>query len=247
MNYIPFTRSENSITLIYDGKSHVVSKGNSCFDLIVKAIKESRWSDVPDLVDRSKVILKNSDGKFQIIGEVVYINGEPAPDVISRKILKYTNEGLPYKPIVAFWEKLAKNPSFRARHGLFTFLENNGHPLTEDGCFLGYKRVTSDYKDVFTKTIDNSIGSKPSMNRHDISDDPTVTCAPGLHVANLEYAGKHYYNGSGNLICVKVDPEHVVAVPVDYNNQKMRVCQYLVVSDFVSEFDEKTLSHVTAR
>jgi hypothetical protein len=33
---------------------------------------------------------------------------------------------------------------------------------------------------------------------------------------------------------VKVDPEHVVCVPIDYSAQKMRVCQYEVMGNYGS-------------
>ena len=37
------------------------------------------------------------------------------------------------------------------------------------------------------------------------------------------------------LVVVKVNPEHVVSVPVDYNNQKLRVCEYTILSELPNE------------
>jgi len=36
-------------------------------------------------------------------------------------------------------------------------------------------------------------------------------------------------------VLVKVNPKDVVSVPVDYNNTKMRVCRYEVISVFGSQ------------
>ena len=34
----------------------------------------------------------------------------------------------------------------------------------------------------------------------------------------------------------KVNPAHVVAVPVDYNNQKLRVCEALILREVAKEY-----------
>ena len=100
-------------------------------------------------------------------------------------------------------------------------------PLTEDGCFLAYKGVSEDYKDVHSGSIDNSPGAIVSMSRNKISDDPNEGCHVGLHVGAIEYAGSF---GPRVVIC-KVSPEHVVCVPRDNSFQKMRVCEYEVIGN----------------
>jgi hypothetical protein len=49
-------------------------------------------------------------------------------------------------------------------------------------------------------------------------------------VAAFEYADKFYSNG--HLMEIKVNPKNVVAVPTDYNQQKMRVCEYEVMAEY---------------
>ncbi len=110
---------------------------------------------------------------------------------------------------------------------LYRFLEHNGHPLTEDGCFIAYRGVTDDFRDCRTRSIDNSVGSVVEMPREQVDDNPNNTCSYGLHVACFNYA-----EGFGpKLIEVKVNPKDVVCVPEDYEGTKMRVCRYEVVNE----------------
>jgi bifunctional DNA-binding transcriptional regulator/antitoxin component of YhaV-PrlF toxin-antitoxin module len=67
------------------------------------------------------------------------------------------------------------------------------------------------------------------MKRSEVDDDPAVTCSRGLHVAAFPYARDFYPNGK--MMEVKVNPMDVVAVPDDYNAQKMRVCKYVVLRE----------------
>jgi len=63
------------------------------------------------------------------------------------------------------------------------------------------------------------------MNRDNVNPDANETCSHGLHVGAFAYANTF----SELLLEVEVNPKDVVAVPPDYNNQKMRVCEYKVI------------------
>lgn len=94
--------------------------------------------------------------------------------------------------------------------------------------------VSGDYKDLYTGTMDNSVGATVKMRRNEVDEEKTNTCSQGLH-----FAAKHYVvNGSygsrshGNrLVAVKVNPRDVVAIPVDYNNAKGRACEYYILKE----------------
>jgi hypothetical protein len=137
------------------------------------------------------------------------------------------------KPLERFWDNLSKNPSKESRDELFLFLEHNHVPLTEDGHFIAYKGVNNDYTDRHSGEYDNSPGKKVSMKRSDVDNDRSITCSRGLHVASFHYA-KHEYGGD-RLIMIKVNPKDVVSVPNDYNNQKMRCCEYRSLGDYTGE------------
>ncbi|WNA13761.1 hypothetical protein FIfi106_00140 [Erwinia phage FIfi106] len=64
------------------------------------------------------------------------------------------------------------------------------------------------------------------MPRWMVDADKNVTCSQGLHVGAWDYVRS--FSGD-TTIKVRVHPRDVVSVPTDYNDQKMRSCQYEVV------------------
>jgi hypothetical protein len=217
----------SSIVLNYLNKTVVISNSDNRFDPVLACIRESadspeRLDDIPAIVEIERAF----DGKgLKLVDGILHANESPIPAELNERILQYKDQGLPYEPLLAFWENLKLNPSFNARQMLFAFLSHNGHPLTADGCFIAYRGVTDEFKDVHTGKFDNSVGSVCKMNRTDVDDNPNNTCSHGLHVACYDYA-----RGFGpKLIEVKVNPKDVVAVPTDYNGTKMRVCEFEVV------------------
>lgn len=220
--------SSNSIILNFDGKTKNIAKEDSLYQKVYSAIKEKRTDEIPSILNIEDNINKSSSKAIEISDGVAYVDGDAVQTHISDRIVQYYNEGIPYDGLVAFWRNLKLNPSARARDRLFAFLDNGGHPFTDDGCFIAYKGVTADFKDCYTQKFDNSIGAKPTMNRADVNDDPEITCAAGLHVASYSYVSSCY--SSTQHIIVKVNPKDVVSIPVDYNNQKMRTCGYEVMA-----------------
>lgn len=135
-----------------------------------------------------------------------------------------------FTSISNFATRLAKNPSNRAVTQLYDFVEKVGIQITRDGMVECYKKVRSDFKDIYTGTIDNSIGSVVSVSRNMVDEDYTRTCSYGLHVCSKDYL-PHYGSSEGDVILkVLVDPADFVAIPPDYNNAKARVCEYKVIS-----------------
>lgn len=219
--------TDQYITVNYDGRTHHVARSEALADRLIKALREGRENDIPNLVDSAKRVAKYTKGKFEVRDGKVYVNGVEAPKTLGDKIWRFSNEGLPSEPLVRFAENLQKNPSFRAVNELFQFLEKNNHPITENGCFIAYKKVRNDYKDVHSGTFDNSPGQVVQMPRNKVNENAQQTCSYGLHVANYDYA-LQFYSGGIMLEC-EVDPADVVAIPIDYNQSKMRVCKYKVL------------------
>lgn len=217
-----------NISLNYNGMTHLIESSDPKYEKIKDAIRTKNFDIIPSIVDGLKnVISLSTNADFRVEHGQVFINNTPINASLATRIIEYVNAGLDPASLVNFWKNLAKNPSSRARERLFLFLENGNHPFTDDGCFIAYKKVRSDMKDGYTGTIDNSVGCKPSMKREEVDDDPEHTCSRGLHVASWSYA--QGYSGT-ILIDVKVNPAHVVSIPTDYNNQKMRVCEYEVIA-----------------
>ena len=203
----------------------------------VKAIEELyRRNDeqgILEYLDKRAKIVKWSDANIYVEDEQVKIKGDDSvvPAAIAKRILAFYEQKLPYQPLVNFWMNLRKNPSDHSINQLYGFLEKNHHAITPDGKFVAYKKVTrlpdGRLVDSHSRTFSNEVGLTVQMNRDNVDPNPNQTCSYGLHVASWEYA----QGFSGNvLIEVHVNPKDVVAVPTDYNNQKMRTCEYKVVA-----------------
>lgn len=213
---------KNSIILNFNGKTFTINKSDTKFEDIIKAIKENKLELIPDIVD---VEAKMKKSGFDYKNGSVLVKDEPMPEELTDRILEHTKMGISADIFHKFWANLKENPSLQSRKMLYKFLEANGHPLTEDGCFIAYRGVTSDFKDPHTKTFDNSPGSICEMKREDVDDNPANTCSRGLHVAGYDFA-----KGFDKItVEVKVHPKDVVSVPNDYNGTKMRVCKFEVM------------------
>ncbi len=245
MNKYATLITKRSITVSWDGESHTVHRDNAKFDDLVLAIREQRWEDVEKLVTPEKAIEAKTQGDMMVKDGQVFVtcDGEPwpVPTRLNSTILDYVETDLPAQPLVKFAQNLKANPSFRSVNQLFDFIEHNHMTITEDGCFIAYKAVCEDFKDIHSRTFDNSPGQVVSMPRNEVNDNPEETCSRGLHVAAISYAKDHFARNDkrDKLIYVKVNPADVVSVPVDYNNQKMRTCKYEVLGVCEHEFKEK--------
>jgi len=227
MSKINWLITDNNITVHYDGQTHIVPRTDALADKLISAMKEKRLDEIPNLVSAAKRVESFSKGNFLVKDGEVMVNGSPAPRVLSDKIVKFANEGLPYEPLLKFAERLQHNPSYRAVNELYQFLEKNDHPITENGHFIAYKKVKDDFKDVHSGTFDNSPGNIVQVPRNQVDEDCTRTCSNGLHAANFAYAMNFY--GGGKMLEVEVDPADVVAIPTDYDQAKMRVSRYKVL------------------
>lgn len=223
----PFTFTNESITIIWEGKANVVQKGSPNFVALRKAIMEENWDAVPKALTVAKSLKEWASGKFTVEGNTFSFNGSPLPSDLNSRVLKLATGNADPTPLLKFWERLQKNPSMRSVEQLWPFLEHRGIPITEDGCFLAYKGVRTDFKDAHSGKWDNSPGAINEMPRNQISDDPNHACHEGFHVGALEYAKSF----SARVVVCKVDPENVVCVPYDSSQQKMRVCRYEVIGN----------------
>lgn len=241
MTDIAYQFTNNTIVVVLKKQIFNITKGSEKFEKVLELIKSNQLELIEDVlapVVRVKKVLKGSGTTLEIDkdGNLFDSSGDQFPAFLGKKILELNEEGFPVEIFLNFWSNLKENPSKDSREDLFSFLEANHHPLTPDGCFLAYKKVTKvgdNLMDSQTRKIRNNPGDTPKMNRKDVNPDRNQTCSTGLHVASWEYA----QGFSGNtLICVKVNPKNVVTVPTDYNRQKMRTCEYTV--EFIYEDKE---------
>lgn len=165
----------------------------------------------------------------------VYVNGVEMDTSLTRRLLEVHRSGLPVEPFVLFLTNLLNNPSFSAQQELYDFLERANLPITPDGHFLAYKKVSESYKDMHTGKIDNSVGQVVEMPRSQVDDNRRNHCSQGLHFASKDYI--RHFSGS-RLMVLKINPADVVSIPDDYNFTKGRTWRYEVVGEIpLSTYD----------
>jgi len=228
--YIGHVLTETSLTLIMDNETYTADHTSSKWDLIVTAVKDEDWDNILDLINMSKVINTYGEGKISVTDGVVYYGDQELHNSLTERLVRMMTEGFNISPMVNFLENLMKNPSGRAVKELYRFLECNSLPLTDDGCFVAYKNVNDNFRDHRTNSFDNSVGAVCQMERNQVMDDPTVTCAEGLHFCSIEYLNQ-MWGHQGHTMLVKIDPADVVSIPIDYDNSKGRCCRYTVIAE----------------
>jgi len=249
----PLLVTNDAVTLVLNGKVFTGTRTYAENAGVLVALKNGEYQRAADLLNKANAIVRKSLGIFTIEGGTIFHNGLPIHNTVTARIVQLMDEGLPFMPAVKFLENLIENPSQQAVSELYEFLEHKGLPLTEDGYFLAYKTVASDYLskasgsepvevstdggvtwETFVGRIPNKVGSIIRMKRNLVDDDKDRTCSQGLHVGALAYAGPNgwYHSAGDNVVIVKVNPRDAVSVPSDHSAQKLRVSEYRVLQDF---------------
>jgi predicted RNA-binding Zn-ribbon protein involved in translation (DUF1610 family) len=237
---IPFSITPSSVIVMLNGKTYALTQdSHQHYATIRQALKDKDFATVEKLIDLAQAINDFGGGKIRVVNGVVMYGDHELHNSATRRLLEQMAEGFDVEPMVKFLENVMQNPSKRAVDELYTFLEFNSLPITEDGHFVAYKRVNSNFKDFYTGRMDNSIGRVVEMARNFVNDDKDQTCSTGLHFCSLSYL-PHYHSGEGRIVIVKINPADVVSIPSDYNNAKGRACKYLILEEYLGgELNEK--------
>lgn len=258
MNAYPYLIQGNNIVVVIDNKPHTISKTHITYDQVKEAIKAGDWAKVKDIIEPKKVVLNYGKGNVSIKGETLYWKGQELHSGLAVRMISMLKEGFPIEPMVHFMENLMENPSKRAVTELYGFLETGNMPITPDGCFLAYKKVGGDYRDVHSRSVLNKpavlmspeervslsttkFGKKGevtvqilngetviSMPRNEVNDDKDQTCSEGLHFCSESYLSE--FSGE-RVVILKINPADVVSIPSDYKNTKGRTCKYTVIGE----------------
>ena len=230
---VPYLIQGKNIILVIDGKSHTISKDTHIsYEKIVNALKTQDWDALRDHVEPKKAIVDFGKGYVSIYNNIVLWKGQPFHNALASRMIEMYQDGFPIDPMVRFMENLMQNPSKRSVDQVYGFLEKNSLPITEDGHFLAYKKVRSDYKDLHSNTFDNSVGQVIEMERNLVDDNPDSTCSTGLHFCSESYLS-NFGSPDNPVMILKINPADVVSIPVDYNGAKGRCMRYEVIAQVV--------------
>jgi len=234
---INYTMNGNSqISLFINGDIKTITPEHQQFNKIKSALENKKFAEVRKLIDIKKKIEMFVGDNFKIVGDNLYYENKKLEGVLANKIIDLVldeeTENKTIYPFLKFLMKVSKNPDQEAVKDLYLFLQKGRIPITRSGNIITYKKIDKNWKDCYTGTIDNSIGSIIKMDRKDCDNNRNVTCSTGLHVANYSYMK----NFGGNIVVLcEVNPKNVVSVPVDYNSAKMRCCEYKVIKEVTKE------------
>jgi transcriptional regulator with XRE-family HTH domain len=198
------------------------------FKRVIRALKRKEWTRVPKLLSIAQMIADKSYGNVEVRKDGLYYKGRSIDNSLTTRILQMIKENRSVGHMLKFMDNLYQNPEEFAIHELYDWLNGCKLPITDRGTFMAYKRVTREYKDCRTQSIDNSVGQIVFMKREDVCKDRTQTCEQGLHFCSIAYLPE--YPGE-RIMMVEINPKDVVSIPDDYNFTKGRTWMYEVVQE----------------
>ncbi len=229
--------TRNNITITHEDDTRTFSLDHPEFEKYVAMWKDRLFDQLVESIFRNKKVVEKAfkDKGYTVKDGVVFINNRPVVDSIGKRIINYAEENTSPERLIRFWDRLKKNPSYWCVQSLFDFLDRNNCPIGEDGRFMAFKCVRSDFKDKHTAKIDNTPGVKiPRFNRNEVDDDKLKDCSFGYHVGSVNYFNT-FADPGDKFVEVLVDPEDVISIPSDVSIGKMRVCFYEVVREIKRE------------
>lgn len=227
------------VCAIISGQSYTIDTDHPKYKQIIETIKQKDWNGFEKLVNISEQVRQYVPDGITLEDGALIVNGEIVHNTLTKRIVKFMGEGLPFEPMMKFLGNLMQNPSKRAVDELYDFLEAGELPITEDGCFLAFKNVRNDYKDIHSGTFDNGVGAVCEMPRNRVCDNKDLTCSAGLHFCSINYLPSFSDSNGGKTMILKINPADVVSIPSDYNNTKGRCCRYEVVSEYKEDWRSK--------
>lgn len=241
-----YIKTDKQLTIFIDKTPLMCDRNHVNYNRILDILKELSKLDeiyLSDLIKlkelfKPELFIKKLTDKLEVIDGKVYYKNKVLENVLTKKLINMIKEGYDVNYLVLFIENLMENPSNTAIMELYQFLENGNLPISKDGHFYAYKKVNNNFKDIYSNTFDNSIGSIPTMERNMVNDNRYETCSTGLHFCSYNYLESYASNdkNSCKVVVVKVNPKDVVSIPIDYNFSKARTCRYEVVKDITKSY-----------
>jgi hypothetical protein len=232
-----YIKTATGFSGLANGKPFTVQDDHPNFDFIKDAIRLGSEHEIEKLINltyrvATDVDTPSSNNELYINTEagIVAFSGHEVVPVLAKRLLDMMDDGFDIAPMSNFIRNLYQNPSKKTIDRIYEWMEAGKMPITDDGCFLAYKRVDSNYMSFYDNTTSHKVGEYVEMPRFQCDDRSEQTCSTGLHFCSHEYLSS-YYGGQGRVLLLKINPADVVSIPTDYGTSKGRACRYLVLSE----------------
>lgn len=165
----------------------------------------------------------------------VTFQGEELSSELTEFLVKLVEEGASdssFDAWTGFIKALNNSSSNHTVERLFLFLSKNDLYISPCGQYVYAWRVcNSNYKDKYTNSFDNSVGSVCQVPKNQVEVDPNKACSKGLHIASIDYLNSCYASTGDPLLIVKVAIEDIMSIPYDYDGSKVRCSKFEVVAE----------------
>ena len=223
--------------MLSDGEPISIETSHENYSKIASLLVADQLDEAVKLMSFKKKLQALNIRGFEISSKGIKLNNTPVHNDVVADIVGVFEREEPVEHLVKFLENLMLSANPAVYKNLYLMLKHAGMRITEDGNVECFKRVDKDFKDCFTHTIDNSVGTTVTMLRSDVDADQNRTCSTGLHVCAFKYLTSSGYGGAqgAKVVKVSVRPQDFVAIPPDYEFTKARTCQYTVLKDVTEE------------
>ncbi len=229
----PYNITDKAVVMVYDGKTLTVNSGDDRYTAVRDAIRAEEFDAIPNLLDLKGRLISESNGGLYLLNGMLRCDKYDIPAFLATRIIEMFRQGFSIKPLTLFLENLMENPNESGTivEELYGFIEHCNLPLTQDGCFLAYKKVRSNFRDLWTGKMDNSVGTIVQMPREKCDFDRGRTCSTGLHFCSEHYmeGGNYGTSSSNQVVVLKINPRDVTSIPDEYKDAKGRACRYEIV------------------
>lgn len=149
-------KTNNTLTLYIKGESKPrvlqVNKRTGEILNMINRINQASSSELPELMEEFLQFIAPirwiafKDDRFLLAedGKLYLKENQSLPvfGYLGKKIIEFIEEGFPVDYLINFWKNCLNNPRQEAITELFEFLESNKIPITPEGTFIAYKKVT---------------------------------------------------------------------------------------------------------
>lgn len=232
---LQYVQTPSSIAFVHDNEIITIQSDHPHYDDIINAVKSGdgsaafKMSSIRNAItfyQHGDVTVNVEEGTIDCKGRRFEVGSS-----LGSRILNDMMAGdVRFEKYVKFLDNLLDNPSTRVQRRVYDFLNAADITITDDGYILAYKVVQANYLDKYSGTIDNKVGTTVTMERSSVDDDDQRTCSHGLHLCSKSYISG-FGSGDDRIVICKLNPRDVVSIPADYNDAKLRCCEYEVVAE----------------